>query len=219
MIGRLTKIFLPTLILAILSLASTVTASKALAVDDLRDDGEGSYGSIRVCKVVVDADGNITDGAQFPGTKFEISGIDPSPNSEAAPVGVIGTTTFNTPLSLNSDLLYTDKTNDAECVTYSELALGGYFYGVETITSSNAWQDPKYNDQYTVAVMDLNDFFNYDGNLFDGDPTNDDARNKNADGHIVLDSGRPDRTLVVLNVAVGAQAVGGGPTGGEGGGT
>ena len=204
MIGRFFKIFLP--VITVLSLfVFGALASRANAYDQ-----ERNLGSIRVCKIVVDANGNITDGGEFPGTKFEISGINPDPNSEADPVGTIGTSTFNTPLNLNSDLLYKDEENDAECITYDELKIGGYFYGVETITSPNSWADPKYNDQFTVAVMDLEDFFNYDGNLFDGNPLNDDARNKNADGHIVLNEDRPNRTLIVLNVAVGAPAVGGG---------
>ncbi len=198
------KIFLP--VIAVLSLFVFGALLNSVGADENQ-----SWGSVRVCKIVVDENGNITNGAEFPGTTFEISGINPSPNSEAAPVGTIGTSTFNTPLNLNTDLLYDDEKDDAQCLTYDELKIGGYFYGVETITSANSWASPKYNDQFTVAVMDLEDFFNYDGNLFDGNAANDDARNKNADGHIVLDNDRPNRTLVVLNVAVGAPNIGGGP--------
>lgn len=156
-------------------------------------------GSIRVCKVIIDENGVAGDGSGSTGGTFTLSGVMPSPEtSQGAPIGVLPVSTFSTSLSLNSDLFAAFEGNDAECVTYSELAIGGYYYGEENVTGDN-WSDPKYNDQFNTSIETIDDFFAYDGKLFDGDSSNDGTRNENADGHILLLSDRPDRTLVVLN--------------------
>ena len=208
--GRSLKFFLP-LVLAFLALVA-FSSSKVYADDSNGDGDEGNYGSIRVCKIIVDENSNIVNGATKPGTQFSISGITPAQTSEAAPAGQIGTSTFTAPLTLNANLL--GENNDAKCVTYSELQLGSYYYGEETINPSAGWATPKYNDQFTVNVSSINDFFSYDGNLFDGNAANDDSRNKNADGHIVLTSERPNRTLIVLNKIGSTPPTGGGGQGG-----
>jgi len=156
-------------------------------------------GSITVCKVVIDEDGNIVDASAHPGTTFSISGIDPSPNSGGAPTGIIGTSSFTSPLVFSKDIFASFLGNDAQCTTYSSLAIGAYYYGEESIVPASGWEDPKYNDQFTIPVVSLADFFGYDNNLFDGNTSNDDSRNRNVDGHIVLNDQRPNRTLIVLN--------------------
>lgn len=156
-------------------------------------------GSITVCKVIIDEDGKIVSASASPGTTFSISGINPLVNSGGAPVGVIGTSTYTSPLSFNADIFASFLGNDVQCTTYSNLAIGAYYYGVESIIPANGWEDPKYNDQFTTPVVTLSDFFAYDNNLLDGNSLNDDLRNRNADGHIVLNDQRPNRTLLVLN--------------------
>lgn len=210
MIGRYSKIFLPILTGLALSFFGALLSRDALAT--------GPYGSITVCKVIADNNGNVVDGSSQPGVTFSIAGFTPSPvTSEGAPVGQIGNSQFTTPLTFNADVLSSASGNDAQCVTYSELAIGGYYYTQETISDPSGWASPKYNDQFTTPVTTLADFFDYDGKLFDGDGTNDAARNKNADGHIVLTNARPDRTLIVLNRQTPALPTGGGG-GGVGGG-
>jgi uncharacterized repeat protein (TIGR01451 family)/LPXTG-motif cell wall-anchored protein len=170
----------------------------AFAQDD-ESDTNSAAGSIRVCKIIVDTDGKVVDGSALPGSVFTISGITPDPTtSEGDPVGVLPKSTFTTKLSLNAKILDDSTENDAQCKTYSDLKLGGYYYGEESIPSSG-WEGPKYNDQFTVSVQTLNDFFPYDGKLFDGNNSNDESRNKNVDGHIILTTDRPDRMLVILN--------------------
>lgn len=171
-------------------------------------------GSITVCKIIIDASSNITNGSGLPATTLAVSGINPAQNSGPAPVGTIGTATFNTPLTFNTTTLSASASPDSQCTTFGELALGDYYYGEETINPSSGWKAPKYNDQFTTPVSTLADFFAYDNKWFDGDPSNDSLRNTNADGHIVLKPDRPDRTLVVLNQRE-ATPTPGNPTGGE----
>ncbi len=153
---------------------------------------EPKKGSISVCKAIVDGEGNVVDGTGVTGT-FELSGLDFN-----SPDGVLPTSQFSTPLSFNKDVFSGVDGDDVQCITYNDLTLGSYYYGEEVITGDN-WLEPKYNDQHTKAVESLSDFFAYSGELFTPDTSDDEARNKNADGHIVLSKDRPDRTLIVLN--------------------
>ncbi|MFC1727299.1 DUF4215 domain-containing protein [Patescibacteria group bacterium] len=160
---------------------------------------EETLGSITICKVIVDPENQIVDGSAWSGHTLSISGLNPNPvPSTGVPVGVLGTSSFTTPLVYDTDLFGNDRVYDADCQTYSDLPLGGYYYGQEVFPSAR-WLVPKYNDQFKTSVDSLSDFFTYSGELFDLDQNNDSARNEDADGHIVLSEGRPDRTLVVLN--------------------
>ena len=156
-----------------------------------------TLGSITVCKLAVDKDSNIIDGAGHDGT-FSIASLEVTdhptvPDSTA----LLPTSAFNTPLTLNSDLIG-DSENDAECVTYDNLELGSYYYDQEEITGDN-WSLVGYNDQYSSKLVDLSGFYPYSGELFTATTTDDESRNLNSDGHITLTEARPDRTLVVLN--------------------
>lgn len=152
-------------------------------------------GSITVCKVIANTDGTLSNGSDAAGASFSIAGIEyngveviiPAPVTEVLP-----TTVFTTPLTLNADLLGNDGSYDAACVTYNNLPLGSYFYTVEKVSGSGTWETPGYNDQHTISVSTLIDFFLFNGN-------HDDSQNTNADGHIVLEEVRPERTLVILN--------------------
>ncbi len=157
-------------------------------------------GSITVCKMIIDSNNKIVDGSQSPSVTFTIPGLTPDPvTSLGAPVGQIPDSVFINPLSFNAKILAASTSNDAQCLKYDNLAIGAYYYGQETISNPTGWATPKYNDQFTVTIATLSDFFAYDGNLFDGNQANDGSRNQNVDGHIVLNNDRPDRTLVVLN--------------------
>ncbi len=91
--------------------------------------------------------------------------------------------------------------NDADCVTYSDLPLGTYYYselgvnGQQWIVSTTS---PKYNDQLTTPVNNVFDFFPYSGELFTATTTDDVSRNVNADGQIVVSADRREHTLVLL---------------------
>lgn len=160
-------------------------------------------GSITVCKIILGQGNSTTDGSEQPGNTFTIPGIVPEETSGDPATGLIDDSTFTTPLLLNTDLLGSDGVLDAECVTYGNLDYGSYYYG-EEILSGTQWAIPRYNDQFNVSVQTLGDFFEYDHNLYNGNPSNDNARNKNSDGHIDVSTIRPHRVLAVLNQYIGA---------------
>jgi hypothetical protein len=169
--------------------------------DDDDDDTGGKLpqGSITVCKIIVDENGNVLTADIPSGAIFEVFGINPSIHgTQPNAVGIIATSTFTTPLQLNKKILDASMQNDAHCVTYDHLKLGDYYYGEESLPNTG-WLPPKYNDGYSVKIHSTADFFSYSGELFTANPTDDASRNKNADGDIVLTKDRPARTLVVLN--------------------
>jgi len=148
------------------------------------DFGNARAGKITVCKVVVDPEGNVTNGATVSGTDFNI-------NWNGSDVN-FGPTVFTTTINLNSDI-FGDEANDAQCITYSNLPLGNYYYSEEVISKPNVWEEPLYNDQYNTNIDDLDDLFDWSG------PYTNPDRNYDSDGHIVLSASRPERTLVVKN--------------------
>ncbi len=170
-------------------------------------------GSITVCKVIADTLGGLVTASSetsVPSGSFTVSGFTPSETSEATPAGVIGSAGFVTPLTWNTNLFGDDAVLDAQCVGFSGLTLGGYYYDQEVVSPlDGTWLAPKYNDQFTVAVTSVSDAFVYDANLFDGNAENDASREQNADGHIVLTAERPDRTLVVVNQFTDGEGDGG----------
>lgn len=206
---RKLKLFLPTLAGILLFIFLVPSLNVPAFADE-----ESPKGSIRVCKIVIDSNNAIVDASQAPGTTFSISGLNTT-TSQGGPTGVLGTSIFSTPLTINSKALGSSETNDASCTKYSNLDLGNYYYGQESIGSGN-WAAPKYTDQFTVSANTISDFYNYDNKLFDADLTNDGERNTNADGHIVLEANNPNRTLIVLNqlqatsISIGGANVGGG---------
>ena len=202
--GRYLKIFLPAIIGILTALSLVVLPSKVHAQT-------ANTGSISVCKVIADPSGSVFDGSTMAGVTFTIPGITPVQTSQPPAIGQIPDSVFTTPTVFNADILGNDGKDDSQCVTYSNLVIGSYYYGEETISPSANWKTPLYNDQFTVQAFSLADFFSYDPNLFDGNAGNDGSRNQNADGHIILTQNRPDRTLVVLNQLSLGPSVGGGP--------
>lgn len=174
-------------------------------------------GIITICKISLDAAGNISDGSEIPGTIFEIIGLDPAVTSVAPATDVLDSAEFTTPLVLNNIILADSEENDSECVTFDDLEIGSYYYSEESISEAG-WLPPKYNDQFTTLIAVLGDFFLYNDTLFDGDASNDGLRNENADGHIILTEERPERTMVILNQVEEVEQQNNNGGGGNGGG-
>jgi len=135
-------------------------------------------GSITICKVIEDANGNIINGSQFPGITFVVPGTSPVKNA-----------TFTTPTSFNGAAFSGSNAQNAQCVTQSGLALdtahGGnttYHYLQETISSSTGWLAPLYSDNHPHDDSNLSSF-----------------GNSHADGSLVISPSHPDATLIVLN--------------------
>jgi len=127
-------------------------------------------GSIKVCKAVLDEDGNIVPGNDRDGDfTIEVAGIE---------------VTFSTPLSLAKDFFGNDQEDDTECSVINDLPLGEYQYEQEQITG-DSWKAPRYHDNFTIGKS-LSDFKVYGEGSW-------------ADGIINLTESTPDRILVVLN--------------------
>ncbi len=159
---------------------------------------EDNNGSITVCKMIVDNNGTIATSTQsLPSGSFSII---VSQGATATSSTFLQTVSFDAAtFSPNKKIILNQNQKDAECVTISNLSPNGsYFYSEETITGSN-WTSKKYNDQVSITVDSLDDFFAYSPELWNANPLDDPARNINADGHIVLTNSRPNRTVIILN--------------------
>jgi hypothetical protein len=184
--------------------------SKKRVVHVIPRGGGTDFGSVTVCKMIADVNGNIaTSSKGLPAGQFGISIGETTDISSST----VGTATFRArTFTPNTTLFGTER--NAECVTFNNLevdntvqplGLPSYFYSQETISETDstsntqAWRTPLYSDQFTLMVDDLGDLTQYTPQFFDADPSNDDLRNVNSDGHIGLTSERPNRTLVVLN--------------------
>lgn len=146
-------------------------------------DNRPTTGSITICKVIFDSNNRVaTSSANLPAGTFSVN-LTKDGN-------LLRTASFNTATFIPNARLIGDAGNDAQCTTVSNLTLGQlYNWSEESITgaATSTWQTPRYNDQFTVNVSGLTDFF-----LFD-------ANNGNADGIIGLTPERPNRTLMILN--------------------
>jgi hypothetical protein len=136
------------------------------------------YGSIKVCKVIIDGSGNIVDGSEVAGTTFTIDWDKELADSVF--------TAGDTP---NSKIFANSESNDAYCVDYPNLKIDSYNYSQENINGDTSiWEITKYNDQYESSIDDLGDFYTYGQNT-----------DSNGEINLALDPPGIDRTLVILN--------------------
>lgn len=151
------------------------------------------FGSIAVCKIVIDDQGNIIDHHGV----IEIAGLE-EPESfngkENTAKAKLDDTRFELPLKLNENLL--GDQNDAQCAIYKDLPMGGYFYAQEE--SSVEWDSVLYNDQFKFG-FNIDDFYEYSPEHFTDNESDDKSRNLKSDGHIVLTKSEPNRILAILN--------------------
>ncbi|MDX1611651.1 MAG: PKD domain-containing protein, partial [Candidatus Thermoplasmatota archaeon] len=78
---------------------------------------------------------------------------------------------------------------------------GLYYYGQEEISpDASLFKEPKYNDMNSGSVADASQLIPYDDALFTPDPSDDETREKEADGQILLTVDDPEQTLIVLNM-------------------
>lgn len=141
--------------------------------------GNLKYGSIKVCKIIIDGSGKVVNGSETPNTSFTINwnnGLNP--------------TVFNSGYTPNTKLLRSTPRGqkDAYCTTIDNLRITNYRYSQEIINDSSIWQTPKYNDQYDETINDIGDFYTYNQNT-----------NSNGDINLALDPPGINRTLVILN--------------------
>ena len=138
--------------------------------------------SIEVCKIIIDEDGNIVDGSEMD-AEFSIS-LESSN-------GFSKTITFDTPLTLNRDLVSDNgDALDARCVVFDDLEEGQYLYGEEEI-DGEGWLTPLYNDFFSETPDSLENFYEI---TTDESPEDND----NADGVINLYE-NDKRILAIVN--------------------
>ncbi len=165
----------------------------ATASDDPRarcpvDDPEPEA-SITVCKMIVDDEGMVkTDNEDLPEGDFEIK-LSTSKDFTDPEIVEFSATDFSP-----NTTIFGDEEN-GECKTIN-WELGDLYYSEEHI-EGDYWLEPLYNDEFETTVESLDYFYEYSPELFENDE--DEDRNKDADGHIVLSESRPHRRLVVLN--------------------
>jgi|GEM_PF-4751899 len=162
--------------------------------------GARNTGSITICKVIQDANGNIigSSGTNLPPAEFKVQLF-----SRVSPPAVVRDATFNTATFASTSPALAPL--DSQCITYDNLALGGYIYQEERISGTGAsyWATPKYNDQVHTPANSTANFWSYSPELFDTDSSNDSRRNEDADGIVTITETRPNRVVVVLNTFSG----------------
>jgi len=182
-------------------------------------------GSITLCTVIADGNGCIVTGAAQSGSALKVSWFspanlnpailaDPSYNLLTPASGIPPSTTFTTPLTLNTKLVGFPNGpgvggNNARCITFSSLPInhtgvvgydpnggtdgpydfGNYFYKQETITGGT-WNSPKYNDGWD-SDPSFGSMYTYDNTYFDGNFSNDPpptggSVNRSAEGIMTL---------------------------------
>ena len=149
-------------------------------------------GKITFCLILSDINNVIaTTSSDLPAGIFSLD-----LNTSTTSGSTVQTKTWNTPtFSPNKKIIL--GVNDADCVTFSNLPLGTYYYSQMTVNGA-LWLVPRYNDQNTSSVNNIFDFFIYSPELFNASSTDDAGRNLNSDGQIILAAGDMDKTLVVL---------------------
>lgn len=152
-------------------------------------------GKITFCLMVAD-DQNViaTSSAGLPSGTFSLN---------LATSTDFSTSTFQTKVWNAESFAPNAKTilsseNDSDCVTYSDLPLGTYYYSTLGVTGS-LWSTPKYSDQFNQPVNNIFDFYPYSPEFFTATTTDDANRNVNADGQIILNNDIKERTLIVLD--------------------
>lgn len=147
------------------------------------DEGDGD-GSIVVCKIIQDTDGDVIAGTL--GTTFTVPFLTDA-DYEGPETGDPADVVFDTPLALETVF----GNVQGECYEVEDLDFGRYYYGQETISPGATWDTVLYNDQINMTVDSLDDLEPFNTNA---DPSND-----NWDGVINLSEQNPSRTLIVLN--------------------
>lgn len=160
-------------------------------IDNAPQDSEPEEsGSLKICKIVLDSEGNSITGEE--GSTFTISFSPTGVGDDAA--GVPDPVTFDTPL-VSLEPLFGDI--EGECQTIDNLAFGKYYYNDEEISDPENWETPKYFDshgEFSPEVPSSLEDFNFRIVTPGDTPAYD-----NYDGSMRLNENVTTRTLFVLN--------------------
>ena len=150
--------------------------------DEYAPEEEEPNSVLKVCKIIVDDEGNVIDGeGTVAGFSISIDGPD-----------FDETVLFETTLSLTHDLVDDNENDlDAECTTFDGIYAGKYTYGAEGIDSDADWGVPLYHDYFNETPTSVSGFYELTEDGSEGDEDN-------ADGVINLGE-ENSRMLVIVN--------------------
>ncbi|KND47784.1 MAG: hypothetical protein AB201_02530, partial [Parcubacteria bacterium C7867-006] len=179
-------------------------------VNVLENGGGGATtGSITFCLALADKDNVIaTSSLSLPAGSFILN---LATSTDISSTTIQSKNWTNTAFAPNSKLI-SGTVNDADCVKYSDLKFGTYYYSELGITGS-LWNIAKYSDKYNQPINNVFDFFNYSPELFNATTTDDSSRNMNSDGQITLTVDNRDQSAnlyVTYNPAPCTDCGGGG---------
>ena len=140
-------------------------------------------GKIKICLMIADSNNNISTSSNgLPSGLFSVR--------LATSTDILSSTIFTkvwNSQTFNPNAKFILGQNDSDCVVIDNLDVVNHIYGELEILGS-LWNDALYNDQFTVSVNDLGDFY----------PYGSEVGGTNSDGEITLIPSRKDRTLLIL---------------------
>ncbi len=170
------------------SKGASASVTRTVVVENAGNGGGGgnNTGKITFCLIVADADKTVaTSSAGLPTGTFTTK----LGTSTDFANNTVQTQTWNAS-AFNPNRKFILGVNDADCVTWSNLPFGMYYYPQLAVAGAqwinNASTSPVYNDQYNQPVNNTSDFFPFS------------IANDNSNGEIRLDSFLNDRTLVMF---------------------
>ena len=104
----------------------------------------GDTGSIKICKIIINKEGQVTAGSEFSGETFTI----PVTSDEYS-----NNVIFTAELSVN-ETFGSENQYGMQCKTLENLPLGQYFYGAEVASGSTDW-DVRYTEADMNNPFDL----------------------------------------------------------------
>ncbi len=174
-------------------LAATPVSRTVNVLEDTTGGGGEKPGKITFCTVFADNLNVVaTTSSGLPASTFTIN----LATSTDFASTTIQTKTWEASAFAPNTKVISSTVNDADCVTYTNLDYGTYYYSQLSVSGS-LWNTPKYSDKYSQPINNVFDFFNYSPELFTATTTDDSARNMNSDGQIVLTADNKDQSANV----------------------
>ncbi len=180
------------------TLTYTVTDTGGLSASTtrtviVREQDVTPKGTVKFCAVFVDKNNTIqTSKNNLPFGNFNIA-LATTTDINSSSYGQKSWT--NTTFAPNQKVM--SSVNDADCLTFTDLPLGNYYYSQVSVNGS-LWRAVKYNDQYNMPVNNVFDMLDYSSELFNATTSDDSLRNPNSDGLLEVSASKREHTVVLL---------------------
>jgi uncharacterized repeat protein (TIGR01451 family) len=157
---------------------------KTLIITISPNNPPAGTGSIRFCLLLSDNQNVLaTTSNGLPTGTFV---LDLATTSNISTSTIFSRTWASGTFSPNSNIVL-NNVFDGDCITYSNLPYGTYYYSQASVSGSSQWGTPKYSDQETQPINNIFDFFSFS------------STNANADGVVTIDATHTTRTVSVLD--------------------